>query len=69
MTDILHADLSSGTNLTSPTLPSLSSLSLSFPPSEKQKKKHKLTSAIRKCTYMYISNVLFWRPNRMQGAL
>lgn len=67
MTDILHADLSSGTNLTSPTLPSLSSLSLSFPPSEK--KQHKLTSAIRKCTYMYISNVLFWRPNCMQGAL
>ena len=67
MTDILHADLSSGTNLTSPTLSLLSSLSLSFPPSEK--KRHKLTSAIRKCTYMYISNVLFWRPNRMQGAL
>lgn len=36
MTDVLHADLSSGTNLTSPTLPSLSSLSLSFPPSEKK---------------------------------
>ena len=52
MTDILHADLSSGTNLTSPTLPSLSSLSLSFPPSGK--KQHKLTSAIRKCIYMIV---------------
>ena len=36
MTDILHADLSSGTNLTSPTLSLLSSLSLSFPPSGKK---------------------------------
>ena len=54
MTDILHADLSSGTNLTSPTLPLLSSLSLSFPPSEKK------TTQINLCyKKMYLHDCTF----------
>ena len=53
MTDILHADLSSGTNLTSPTLPLLSSLSLSFPPSEKKKKKTQINLCYKKM-YLHV---------------